>query len=265
MAATPETSSRPSSLLRSVWTALAVIAAVLVALAVIQSLPILLLKPLGAQAYANDALVVYYEPGDEAAAQEVFNLVNRNLGDINTRMDYQPTSPLEVFVYKAQSSLWMRKYGLVTLLFAPTWYVGDSQFGAVKLVSPNTPVRGHTHDSILNAVLHEVVHAINYEKNPRISYFWDNGLATYLAGQVPPEGSVSYLDAPSFEQTHTSNEMEFGEMGGYFYSYSYVEFLDKTYGWKPVIDFASGGKSYEEVFGLSERNVYDAWLASLPR
>ncbi len=257
--------SHPSSLLRSAWTAVAIIAAVLIALVALQSLPIVLIKPLGAQAYANENVLVYYEPGDEAGAKEVFDLVSSNIVEINARMEYQPAAPLEIFVYKAQSSLWIRKYGLMTLLFAPTWYVGDSQFGAVKLVSPNTPVRGHTHDSILNAILHEVVHSINYHKNPRISYFWDNALATYIAGQVPPEGSVSYLNAPSFEQTHTSNEIEFGEMGGYFYSYSYAEYLDKTYGWQRVIEFASGGKSYEQVFGASERAIYDAWLASLPR
>ncbi len=243
----------------------ALLAAVLVMLVVIQSLPVLFLKPLGAHAYAGDNLVVYYEPGDEAGAQQVFDLVSRNIGEINARMDYQPAAPLEVFVYKAQSSLWIRKYGLATLLIAPTWYVGDSQFGAVKLVSPNTPVPGHTYDTILNAVLHEVVHAVNYHKNPRLSYFWDNGLATYLARQSPPADSVSYWAAPTLEQTHTSNEIEFGDMGGYFYSYSYVEYLDETYGWKPVIDFASGGKSYEEVFGTSERAIYDAWVATLPR
>ncbi len=264
MAATPDT-SHSSSLLRSAWKAVAIIVAVLIALAALQSLPIVLLKPLGAQAYANDSVVVYYEPGDEAGAHEVFQLVSNHIGEIDARMEYQPAAPLGIFVYKAQSSLWMRKYGLVTLLFAPTWYVGDSQFGAVKLVSPNTPVQGHTHDSILNAILHEVVHSINYHKNPRISYFWDNALATYIAGQVPPDGSVSYWNAPSLDQMHTSNEMEFGEMGGYFYSYSYAEYLDKTYGWARVIEYASGGKSYEDVFGASERAVYDGWLASLPR
>jgi hypothetical protein len=251
------------SVFRSAWTAVGILLAVLVALVILQSLPVLFLKPFGALAYANDDVLVYYQRGDEAGAKEVFDLVSSHIGEINARLKYQPRQPLEIFVYKAQSSLWMRKYGLVTLLIAPTWYVGDNQGAAVKLVSPNTPVRGHTHDSILNAILHEVVHSVNYRKNPRLSYFWNNGLATYLAEQVPPEGSVSYLDAPTLEQTHTSNEIQFGEMGGYFYSYSYIAYLDQAYGWDRVVDFASGGKTYEQVFGTSEQAIYDAWLASL--
>ena len=263
MASRSEKSVHPRSLLHNALTALGIIAAILVLIAVIQSMPVFYIKPLGAQAYGNDSVVVYYEPGDEAGAREVFDLVNSNIGRINDRMKFKPATPIEIFVYKAQSSLWIRKYGLVTLLFAPSWYIGDSQGGVVRLVSPNTPVQGHTHDTILGAVLHEVVHVINYRRNRGISYFWDNGLATYLARQVPPGGSVSYLSMPTLEQMHTRDERQFGDMGGYFYSYSYIEYLDKTYGWDRVIDFASGGKAYQEVFGVSEQQIYHDWAETL--
>lgn len=263
MATHSDISARPNSLLRNAWMALAILAAILFGLALLQTLPVFALKPLGAQAYANDAVVVYYERGDEAGAHEVFELVSRNIRRIDERMKFEPSTPLEIFVYKAQSSLWMRKYGLVTLLFAPSWYVGDSQGGVIRMVSPNTPVQGHTHDTILGAVLHEVIHVINYRRNPRISYFWDNGLATYLAGQTPPAEFLSYLSMPTLAQTHTRDERQFGDMGGYAYSYSYIEYLDQTYGWDRVIDFAAGGRSYQSVFGASEQQVYDGWAQYL--
>ncbi len=238
-----------------------VIVGVIVALLVVQSLPIFLMMPFGAQAYDNPDFVVYYEKGDEAGAREVFDLVQSSMGELKQRMAYQTDSKLQIYVYKAQSSVWIRKYGLATMLIAPTWYIGDTVGGVVRIVSPDTPVRGNTHDTILGAVLHEIVHSINYHKNPRLSYFWDNGLATYLSGQKP--SSVSYWSMPSLEDTHTENEIKFGNMGGYEYSYSYVEYLDAKYGWDKVIEYAAGGKTYEQVFGASEQQVYDGWAEYL--
>jgi hypothetical protein len=238
-----------------------VIVGIIVALLIIQSLPIFFPMPFGAQAYDNPDFVVYYERGDEAGARDVFDLVKSSMGELKQRMDYQPDSKLQIYVYKAQSSVWIRKYGLATMLIAPTWYIGDTVRGVVRIVSPNTAVPRQTHDTILSAVLHEIVHSINYHKNPRLSYFWDNGLATYISGQRPD--NVSYMSMPSLDDTHTENEIKFGNMGGYEYSYSYVEYLDGKYGWDKVIEYAAGGKTYEQVFGASEQQIYDGWANSL--
>ena len=131
------------------------------------------------------------------------------------------------------------------------------------MVSPYTPVRVHTHDSILMATLHELVHSIVFQINPNLSYFWDNGLATYLSGQAPEGGMIESMSVPSIEQMHTNNGLEFGNMGGYAFSYNYIEFLEQTYGWEKVVAFASGDGSYEKVFGASEAEIYDAWSAKL--
>lgn len=236
-----------------------IVIGVIVAILVIQTLPVFIVKPLGAKQYVNKDVVVYYERGDEAGAREIFDLVTGEIGRIKTTMKFQPTKPLEIYVYKTQASLAIREAGFVTLLFAPSWFIGDSEQGVIRMVSPNTPVKGHTHDTILNGTLHEVVHSVNFYKNPRLSYFWDNGLATYVANQKPDKTMLSFASLPSFEDLHTDNGLKFGNMGGYAYSYSYVEYLDKTYGWDTVISFASGEKSYEQAFGKSEREIYVDW------
>lgn len=238
---------------------LLVAAGIVVALVVIQTLPVFIVSPVGAKEYRSANAVVIYSAGDEAGATEVFELVNNNVAQLKAKMQLELTRPLEIYVYKNQSSLFIREAGLITLAVAPKWFIGDSEAGVIKMVSPNTPVQGHTHDTILNGTLHEVVHSINYYKNPKISYFWDNGLATYLAKQVPAKGAVSLASLPSIEQMHTDNGITFGNYGGYAYSYSYVEFLDKTYGWDKVLEYAAGGKSYEAVFGKSEQGIYDEW------
>jgi hypothetical protein len=236
-----------------------IIVGIIVAILVIQTLPVFIVKPLGAKEYINQDVVVYYEPGDESGAREIFDLVTSNIGQIKATMRFESNKPLQIYVYKTQSALAIREAGFVTLLIAPSWFIGDSEQGVIRMVSPNTKVKGHTHDTILNGTLHEVVHSINYYKNPQLSYFWDNGLATYIAKQKPEEGSVTFASLPSFEDLHTDNGLKFGNMGGYAYSYSYVEYLEKMYGWDSVIAFASGEKGYEQAFGKSEREIYTDW------
>ncbi len=236
-----------------------IIVGIILALLAIQTLPVFILKPLGAREYANKDVVVYYQPGDESGARDAFDLVTSDIGRIKAAMKFESAKPLEIYVYKTQSSLAIRKAGFATLLIAPSWFIGESVHGVIRIVSPNASVKGHTHDTILNGIIHEVVHSINYYKNPRLSYFWDNGLATYLAHQEPEEGFVSFTSLPSFEDLHTSNAIKFGNMGGYAYSYSYVEYLDKVYGWDSIIAFASGEKDYVQAFGKSEQELYARW------
>jgi hypothetical protein len=67
---------------------------------------------------------------------------------------------------------------------------------------------------------------------------------------------------PTFKDTKTENEIKFGKIGGYTYSYSYVEYLDKTYSWDKVIRILKG-ESYKAVFSKSEEEIYNDWVLYL--
>ena len=244
---------------KTIWIILLVVAVLLV----LQTLPVLFPKPLGSVEMADERIRLYYQPGDEKGAKEVFDLLNEKSGEIYQRMGLSSITPTNVYLYKTQWQLAIREAGFATLIIAPPWHIGDSHGGNIMMVSPYTPVRVHTHDSILLATLHELVHSIVFQINPDLSYFWDNGLATYLSGQTPEEGMIESMTVPSIEQMHTDNGLEFGNMGGYAFSYNYIEFLEKTYGWDQVVAYASGNGDYEAVFGASEQEVYDAWRAYL--
>ena len=252
-------SSKPFTQRRTWLRRILIIVGIIVALLVVQTLPVFILKPLGAKEYVNEDVIVYYQSGDEPGAREIFDLVTADIGRIKAAMKFESAEPLQIYVYKSQSSLVITEAGFAALIIAPSWFIGNSRWGVIRMVSPNTKVKGHTHDTILNGTLHEVVHSINYYKNPRLSYFWDNGLATYLAKQRPDEAFLSFDSLPSFEDLHTNSAVKFGNMGGYAYSYSYIEYLDKTYGWDSVIAFASGEKNYQQAFGKSELEIYADW------
>jgi hypothetical protein len=235
----------------------------IVVLIIIQTLPIFFVKPFGSKIIDDRDICLYYQPGDEKGANEIFDILKEKSGEIYRKMNFKSDTPVKVYLYKSQKQLAIREAGFVTLTFAPSWYIGDSHKGNIMMVSPYTPVKGHTHDTIVTATLHELVHSIVYQINPNLNYFWDNGLATYLAQQKPEKEDITSRPVPSMEDMHTENGLKFGNMGGYAFSYNYLEYLDKAYGWEKVVAFASGKGSYEEVFQRSEKEVYAEWCQSI--
>ncbi len=231
----------------------------IVVLAILQTLPIFFMKPLGAKTMSNDFINLSYQEGDEDGSKEVFNLLVEKAESIYDKMNYQRKEPIKVYIYKTQKQLAIREAGFITLTFAPSWYIGDSHNGNIMMVSPNTKIEDHTHDSILLATLHELVHSINYRINKNISYFWDNGLATYISEQTPDKEDYRSSSIPSMTEMKTDNGLIFANYGGYAFSYLYIEFLDKTYGWDKVVSFASGEGNYQEIFNKTEKELYDEW------
>ncbi|MDF2531337.1 MAG: hypothetical protein K0Q65_918, partial [Clostridia bacterium] len=142
----------------------------IIALAIIQTLPIFFPKPLVSQTITDKNIHLYYQLGDEKGAKEVFELLKDKSDEIRNRMNFKNSVPTKVYLYKTQNQLAIREAGFITLTFAPSWHIGDSHKGNIMMVSPYTVVKGHTHDSILTATLHELVNSIVYQMNPKLSY-----------------------------------------------------------------------------------------------
>lgn len=236
-----------------------IIVSCIVVLAIIQTLPVFFPKSIGSKSIIDKNILLYYQSGDEKGAKEVFDLLKDKSKEIRTKMNFKSDIPTKVYLYKSQKRLAIREAGFITLTFAPSWYIGDSHNGNIMMVSPYTPVKSHNHDSILNATLHELVHSIVYQINPKLSYFFDNGLATYLSQQKPDEKIMSSMTVPTLKDMHTENGLKFGNMGGYSFSYKYIEYLDKTFGWEKVVAYASGKGDYKEIFEKSEEDIYKDW------
>jgi len=201
---------------------------ILVSLIIIQTIPVFLPKPLMARELKGSKVTVFYARNDAKGAQEVFELLEQQAGEIQKKLDFLNEKPTKVYVYSKQSALFIRKYGLVTLLAASKWYIGDNKGDQVLLVSPTAKLEEHNHESILSAAIHELVHTINFQLNPKLSYWLDNGVATYLAGQAPENNFAKNQAIPEFKDLQSEDEMRFGEIGGYQYSYTYIEFLTQS-------------------------------------
>ncbi len=232
-------------------------------LTIIQTIPVFLLKPIGARELKGTSVILYYQPQDEKGAKEIYSILDLSALDIRKKLNFSDSKPTEVYVYAKQSSLFIRKYGFITLLIAPEWYIGDNRGDKVLMVSPYANVRGNDHDSIISAAIHELVHTINHQINPKLSYWIDNGVATYLAHQTPYEKFTFDQPIPEFNDLKSEDEVRFGEIGGYQYSYSYIEFIDEKYGWNSVLDLINGKKSYNEIFSKSDEDIYNEWVEFL--
>lgn len=241
------------------WNKIMKIVVVLLVLVVLQTLPIFFPRPLFAETLQSGSIRVHHTKGDEKGAREVLDLLVQRGGDILAQLGADGEPEVEVHLYPTQWQLAIREAGFATLLVAPEWHIGDSHGGNIMMVSPYTPVRVHDHDSILAAVLHEWVHAVNHRQNPEMNYFWDNGLATWLAGQTADEGMLRDMPFPSIEDMHTENGLKFGQMGGYAFSYDYIRYLTERHGWPKVAAYARGEGDHETVFGLSEEELYTNW------
>lgn len=238
---------------------------ILLILVIIQTMPVIMLKPFGALEQKGNYVIVYYQAEDKKGAEEVFDYLEKKAGQIRLKLELTNPKQTEGYLYYAQKSLWIRKYGLITLLVAPDWYIGDNKGEKILLVSPYARLKGNDndHDSILEAATHELVHTINFQLNPKLSYWLDNGVATFLSGQSPPSGFVRDIPIPSLAEMKSEDEKQFGNIGGYQYSYTYIDFINSRYGWQSVLDLVNGQKSYEQIFDKSEQDIYQEWTVYL--
>lgn len=230
----------------------------------LQYIPALILKTPDMQVKEGKYIIINYQIGDEKGAQEIFDLLEGSAKELREKLDFSSTSRTKVYVYKNQSSLHIRKAGLITLLLDIDWYIGDNKKDIALIVSPYAKVSAHNHDSILGAAQHELIHTINYQINPKLSYWIDNGVAGYLSNQVPAEDFMEWNDIPSFKDVQTENEIKFGNMGGYQYSYSYIKYINGIYGWDAVKRIVKG-ESFQGVFGKSDMDIYNEWVEYLKK
>lgn len=245
--------------------ALAWVVLVLAAATLVNILPTLRLQTGGMQTAEGERVSVHHED-EEAAALEVLELADGRAGQLQETLGVTEPLHIDIYVYDDQATMQRKRYGFVTALLGLDWYIGDNIGTTVLLTSPANPGPAHDADSVRNAVLHEIVHAVNSVLNPDLSYWLDNGIAGYLSGQEPPGWFVvPDVPVPTLEDTRMGGPLaplRFSDVNGYPMSYTYVEHLDQTFGWDAVRELARTG-DHQEALGVGEEQVYADWVAWL--
>jgi hypothetical protein len=243
------------------------IVGVLLILTLANFIPTFYLESPGMNKLQGEYITVYYEK-EEAAAKDVFKLAEEESERIAAKLGFTSPQDVKLYVYDNQGTLQMKKYGLVVLflnLFVDLdWYIGDNMGTNVILTSPANPGNAHDYESVKESAVHEMVHAYNSLLNPNMPLWVTEGMAVYLtAGQEPRENlyTTSYF-VPTIEQTHTNSPIEFADIGGYAFAYTYIEYLDSVFGWEKLLAYVKTN-DFASAFGKDEGNIYDGWIEFL--
>jgi len=144
----------------------------------------------------------------------------------------------------------------------------------VKLVSPLNPGKVHTRESLMKAVVHELVHVAVLNVRGRMGLFglpkWLNeGYAFYEAGQMTPQMRQSVVSQagvrPSWGQLDAATTDEFGKLDGYAYSTTIIEFLVGRYGLENLVKLIKAPEELKTIYGVSQDELEREWLDYLRR
>lgn len=233
----------------------------IVLLAAASFIPALWLESPGMRQLKGEYVTVYYEK-QENAAKDVFEQAEKGARELYRKLNLAELETVDIYIYDTQFEFQTKKYGLIGALLGLDWYIGDNRGTDVLLTSPANPGKAHTYEECRDAALHEMVHACNSIINPDMPLWLNEGVALYLTNGNPPANLYNTCKTPSFQDIHTADPVRFSDMGGYYYAYTYVEYLDATYGWEKVLSLLKTGDP-AAAFGQSEESVYDGWLEYL--
>ncbi len=202
---------------------------------------------------------VYYET-EKAAAKDVFDYADSKTEDIAAQLGFSEKPDVNVYIYDNQETMQTKKYGYVAQLLGLDWYIGDNKGTNVILTSPANPGQMHTYDNNKYAVLHEIVHAYVSVINEDIDLWLTEGVALYLSnGELFYKEYVESHPIPTYRDTCSNNPITFSDCGGYTFAHTYIEYLDKTYGWDKVLDLIKS-ENYEKCLGKSREEIYEEWV-----
>lgn len=214
----------------------------------------------------TNSAIYHFQSSDEGLVEEISAVMEYKFNDINKKLVFDSQSKTNIYIYPNQKVFHRKKYGmlidLIKIFNKLDWYVGDNIKENVLLVSPLNPGTEHTKESVIDVIPHEYVHAIIYQINPKTPLWINEGIALYLTNGKPMTGYLKN-DLPTYKEIQTSNPIKFANIYGYEFAHTYIEFLDKTYGFNQIITFLKSDLSYEDSFGKTSEELYDEWLTYL--
>ena len=212
----------------------------------------------GMQTYNTPHFTIYYEELNQQSLEDIEQKLETSYPGIQNFFGLNSDSKGKVIVYKTVGRFQKAYLGIILSLVYGDWASGAAYQDLVLVTSPENPGSLHTYEEILEIIVHEYIHTLVYRQNEMANIWLDEGIATYLAGQeskIPP-------NIPEFETMQAEDMNTFLENNGYAFSYKYIEFLERTYSSKQIIQLIKTN-SYEEVFGKSPLEIYNEWLLYL--
>jgi len=195
--------------------------------------------------------------------------LENNYSRITDRLGIQINNKIHVKVFPDVKDF----HAAINMPDAPEWVVGTGYGNEIMMVSPLNPGRYQTYESLMQIIVHEFVHIAVYhvvgDLMTRLPRWLNEGYACYEAGQINDNIKKSLASGlllkapPTWTQLEAASDMEFGQMGGYGYSATIVEFLIDTFGFDKLVLLIKEPEKIEFIYGLSKDTLETEWIKYL--
>ena len=153
---------------------------------------------------------------------------------------------------------------------APDWVLGLTNLsGEIQIISPLNPGPSHTFQWVLLCMDHEFTHAVVLRGLGATSLpTWLNeGTASYEARLFDSTSWAAFEPYVRAGRIPTFGALEegssYGDNGGYFWSYTIVDFATRAYGRDTLRPWLDNGGAFDSTFGVTEEAFRARWLQYL--
>jgi hypothetical protein len=209
----------------------------------------------------------YSSDADRKVLDDIANVLEENFTRITNRLQTQFAERIRVYIYPDTRTF----HAAIYVPDAPDWVVGAGGINELKMVSPLNPGSVHTYASLMQAIVHELVHAavLNARGERGLAGLpkWLNeGFAFYEAHQMTDAMSQTVKShatkepLPTWTTLDTASVTEFGNMDGYVLSTMIIEFLVNTYGYEKLLKLIKAPESMNAIYGTSRDSLEKQWI-----
>lgn len=219
------------------------------------------------QQLESEHFIFYSKEKDKECIEALASTLSDSYARISEDLGVTLSKKVNIYVYSDLDTF----HSAINQPDAPDWVVGIALPGTttIKMVNPLN-VDSHSYDSMLKVMVHEFTHIVTMNINPKVyslPLWLSEGIAMFEAGQT--EGVNEWIStAKASDKFPTLKELEsgsytFGNIGGYQFSYSIIEYMVKNYGYDKVIALIKSPTEFEEIFGLSKEAFQKEWIEYL--
>lgn len=218
--------------------------------------------------HSNDYFDFYLEDKDINGLHDLEKMLNKNFLELTSIMETNFADKIAVIIYPDIKEF----HKAINFEDAPDWVVGAARKNELKMVSPLNPGRVHDYGSLIKSIVHELCHAvvINMQEQGQagLPKWLDEGFAFYYAKQFTKENrdllkAANQADIPTWESLNNSTTAEFGDLNGYIFSASIVDFLISNYSYDSIRKLILQPNDYQTIFGSSELELERKYRAYL--
>ncbi len=221
--------------------------------------------------FSNKYYNFYLEDKDTSVISDLAKKLDENYVELTKIMKTNFSEKIDVIIYPDIKAF----HKAIYLENAPDWVVGAAGKNELKIVSPLNPGTVHNYESLGKAIVHELCHTmiINMREQGRVGLpkWLDEGFAFFYAKQLTEEvkkmsfKKLTKSKIPTWNALNKAETVEFGNINGYVFSASIVEFLVNKYGYESMRELILNPSDFKNIFGITEIKLENEWINNLTK